>query len=122
MDPACFYQIAFEVAPGNLGLADHPFWATAYNHYSPEEYTNMRNAGADSVRLQIAQAGADPQDPLFDAEFVEKALGAIRAARAAGLTVIVCVQDESHVPGQKPIDLQMTGRGESERGGAAVGE
>lgn len=103
--PHGFYQIAFEVAPGNLGRADHPFWATAYNNYSPEEYAKMRKAGADSVRLQVAQAGADPQSKLFDREFLDKAIGAIRAARAAGLTVIVCVQDESHVPGEKSIDL-----------------
>jgi endoglucanase len=103
--PHGFYQIAFEVAPGNLGRADHPFWATAYNKYTPEEYVEMRKSGADSVRLQVAQAGADPQSKLFDRAFLDKAMGAIRAARAAGLTVIVCVQDESHVPGDKPIDL-----------------
>jgi hypothetical protein len=103
--PHGFYQIAFEVAPGNLARADHPFWATAYNNYTPQEYTDMRHAGADSVRLQIAQAGADPQSRLFDRQFIDKAMGAIRAARTAGLTVIVCVQDESHVPGDKPIDL-----------------
>lgn len=43
--PHGFYQIAFEVAPGNLARADHPFWATAYNRYSPAEYTEMRKAG-----------------------------------------------------------------------------
>ena len=103
--PHGFYQIAFEVAPGNLERADHPFWAVAYNHYTPQEYDTMRQAGADSVRLQISQVGADPQSLLFSREFLEKALSAIVAARAAGLTVIVCVQDESHVPGDKPIDL-----------------
>ena len=103
--PHGFYQIAFEVAPGNLDKADHPFWATAYNHYTPDEYRDMRAAGADSVRLQISQAAADPRSPLFDQAFLEKALGAVRAARAAGLTVIVCVQDESHVPNQTAIDL-----------------
>ena len=103
--PHGFYQIAFEVAPGNFARADKRFWATAYNNYTPAEYTEMREAGADSVRLQIAQMGADPQDPLFDPAFLEKALGAIRAARAAGLTVMVCVQDESHVKGITPIDF-----------------
>jgi endoglucanase len=103
--PHGFYQIAFEVAPGNLSRADHPFWANAYNHYTPQEYAEMRAAGADSVRLQIAQVAADPKSPLYDREFVEKALGAIRAAREAGLTVIVSVQDETHVPGDKPIEL-----------------
>ena len=43
--PHGFYQIAFEVAPGNLERADHPFWAIAYNHYTPQEYDDMRSAG-----------------------------------------------------------------------------
>lgn len=103
--PHGFYQIAFEVAPKNFKRADHPFWANAFNHYTPEEYRDMREAGADSVRLQIAQVAADPQSPLFDRAFLIKALNAIRAAREAGLTVIVAVQDETHVPGDKPIDL-----------------
>jgi len=103
--PHGFYQIAFEVAPGNFAKADHPFWAVAYNRYSPDEYTEMRNAGADSVRLQISQLAADPQSPLFDRAFLDKALAAVRAARASGLTVIVCVQDESHLPNDKPIDF-----------------
>lgn len=107
--PHGFYQIAFEVAPGNLTRADHPFWATAYHNYSPDEYRRMREAGADSVRIQIAQAAADPQSPLFDQAFFDMALGAIRAARETGLTVIVCVQDESHVPGDQPIALPNDG-------------
>ncbi len=103
--PHGYYQIAFEVAPGNFARADHPFWSTAYTRYTPNEYSYMREAGADSVRIQIAQSGADPESKLFDPQFLQKALGAIRSARAAGLLVIVCVQDESHVPGDQPIDL-----------------
>jgi len=103
--PHGFYQIAFEVAPGNLSRADHPFWGTAYHNYSPDEYVQMRAVGADSVRLQISQAGADPQSSLYDHDFFETAMGAITAARHAGLTVIVCIQDESHVPGDKPIEF-----------------
>lgn len=103
--PHGYYQIAFEVAPANLARADHPFWATAQNNYKPEEYLRMREAGADSVRLQISQAGADPQSPIYDRQFVEKAMGAVQAARDAGLTVILAVQDESHIPGDRPIDF-----------------
>lgn len=103
--PHGFYQIAFEVAPANLPRADHPFWATAQADYTPLEYAAMRSAGADSVRIQISQAGADPRSPQFDAGFVTKAIGAVRAARAAGLTVIVCVQAETHVPQVVPIAL-----------------
>ena len=65
----------------------------------------MREAGADSVRVQVAQTAADPRSRLFDERFLTKALQAIRAARSAGLTVIVAVQDESHVRGDAPIDL-----------------
>jgi endoglucanase len=107
--PHGFYQIAFEVAPSNLKRADHPFWAVAYNKYTSEEYREMREAGADSVRLQIAQVAADPESNLFDREFLDKAMDAIRSARGAGLTVIVGVQDETHVPGDKPIDLPDNG-------------
>ncbi len=103
--PHGFYQIAFEVAPANLPRVDHPFWAIAYNNYTPAEYTEMRAAGADSVRLQIAQAAADPQSPIYERAYFEKAMGAVRAARAVGLTVMLCVQDESHVPGDAPINL-----------------
>lgn len=103
--PHGFYQIAFEVAPANLSRADHPFWANAQRNYFPGEYRYMREAGADSVRLQIAQAGADPQSALFDREYFEKAMAAVQAARDAGLSVIVAVQDESHVPGETPIAL-----------------
>lgn len=103
------YQIAFEVAPENLSRADHPFWKVASANYAPEEYTEMRDAGADTVRIQIAQPGADPDDPLFNPKYVKRALAAVRSARAAGLTVILCVQDESHVPGEQPIDLPDNG-------------
>ncbi len=103
--PHGFYQIAFEVAPANLGRADHPFWANAQQHYKPAEYRDMYAAGADSVRLQISQGAADPYSPLFDRLFLNKAMEAVRAARSAGLTVIISVQDESHVPGDHPIDL-----------------
>lgn len=102
--PHGFYQIAFEVAPGNLARADKRFWATAYNNYTPSEYTEMREAGADSVRIQVAPMAADPQSDLFDKVFFQKAMGAVRAAREAGLTVMLCVQDESHVQGVTPID------------------
>lgn len=72
----------------------------------------MRAAGADLVRLQTAQVAADPQSPLFGRPFLEKANGAIRAAGAAGLTVIVSVQDETYVPGIIPLICQMRVPGE----------
>ena len=92
--PHGFYQIAFEVPPAELQY-QQPFWTTAQQNYTPAEYTRMRQAGADSVRIQLAQPGMDPQNPLFSAQFRDQAVGAIQAARAAGLTVIVSIQDEA---------------------------
>jgi hypothetical protein len=54
----------------------------------------MHDARADSVRIQIAQSGMDPQNALFTPNFRGRAIGAIRSARAANLTVIVSVQNE----------------------------
>lgn len=90
-----FYQIAFEVPPAELAN-QKPFWATAQQNYSAAEYTQMKQFGADSVRIQVAQPGMDPANTsFFSAAFRDEVLGAIRSARAAGLTVIVSVQDES---------------------------
>jgi endoglucanase len=91
--PHGFYQIAFEVPPSELPN-QKPFWTVAARNYNPAEYTRMREFGADSVRIQLAQPGMDPQDPRSTEAFRNKAMNAIRAARAAGLVVIVSVQDE----------------------------
>lgn len=91
--PHGYYQIAFEVAPGELPH-QLPFWTVASENYTPDEYTQMQQAGADSVRMQVAQNGMDPQGAYFTPEFRDRVIGAIQAARAAGLTVIVSVQNE----------------------------
>lgn len=87
------YQIAFEIPPAELPY-QKKFWATAQNNYSPTEYTDMIGAGADTVRMQVAQPGVDPQNSLYDKAFVDKFIAAVKSARAAGLTVIISVQDE----------------------------
>jgi endoglucanase len=103
--PHGFYQIAFEVPPSELP-AQLPFWGIAQQNYSPAEYTQMRAFGADSVRIQLAQPGMDPQDPRSTPDFRAKAIDAIRAAREAGLIVIVSVQDEPQTGDPKrPVAL-----------------
>ncbi len=98
--PHGFYQIAFEVPPkvaAQLATrAQDPkvFWQVASQNYTPQEYTDMRRAGADSVRFQVAQTGMDPENALFDPQYAAKAVGAVFAARRAGLTVILSIQDE----------------------------
>lgn len=97
--PHGYYQVPFEVSPGNFAAQDaagHAFWQQAYKGYSAAEYTEMKDEGADSVRLQIAQDGADPRNQTFyDPQWLQQAVGAVQAARSAGLTVIVSIQDET---------------------------
>ncbi len=100
-----YYQIAFEVPPGELPH-ELPFWTVASENYTPAEYTQMRQVGADSVRVQVAQDGMDPQGSFFSPEYRDRVIGAIQAARAAGLTVIVSVQNEPQTGApDTPTDL-----------------
>ena len=101
--PHGFYQIAFEAPPDVHN--NKPFWAVASRNYSPQEYVEMRQAGADSVRIQVSQPGMDPRNPLFRPRFRDRMIGAVRAARAAGLTVIISVQDEQQSGEATPTDL-----------------
>ena len=52
--PHGFYQIAFEAPPDVHN--NKPFWAVASRNYSPQEYVEMRQAGADSVRIQACRS------------------------------------------------------------------
>jgi endoglucanase len=80
-----------------------PFFKVAADNYTPKEFNQMRDAGADSVRIQVAQPGMDPQN--HQLHFRDRVIGAIRSARAAGLTVIVSIQDEPQTGETKPAEL-----------------
>ena len=104
--PHGFYQIAFEVPPSVAALAtSKPFWKIASDNYTPGEYGRMRRVGADSVRFQVAQPGMDPQSALYDPDYAARAIGAIKSARAAGLTVIVSITDGSQTGETTPSPL-----------------
>ncbi len=103
--PHGFYQVPFEVPPTAFSI-ELPFWQGAYKGFSPTEYAEMKAQGADSVRLQIAQDGADPDNKKFhDPAWFKQALGAICSARAEGLTVIVSIQDEVQTGVKKKAPL-----------------
>ena len=98
-------QIAFVAPPA----AQKGVFADAYQHYSSSDYGAMRTRGIDSVRIQVSQPGLDPQDPLFTSDFRSKVIEAVHAARAAGLVVVLSVQDEvqsgeTHGPAALPDD------------------
>jgi endoglucanase len=99
--PHGYFQIAFAVPPAAFGItvngkAPNPAFQIAYTSYSPSEYADMRRAGADSVRMNIAQDGADCENKYyFDQQWLDTVISAIQAARAAGLSVIISVQNEA---------------------------
>ena len=88
-------MIAFEATPTKVDPKE-PWWNNAYINYTPQEFAEMKIAGADSVRLQVSQPGMDPAnlEGLYSQEYSGQAIAAVKAARAAGLTVILSVQDE----------------------------
>ena len=98
--PHGFFQIAFAVPPAAFDLTLNgkplnPAFRNAYANYSPAEYEEMKNAGADSVRINVAQDGVDPDDNrYFDQQWANGVIGAVRSARNAGLTVILSIQNE----------------------------
>jgi len=102
--PHGFFQVAFAVPPTYTD--QKAFYRQAYEGYSPSEYDTMKAEGADSVRMQLAQDGADPSnDKFFDASWLQQAIDAVHAARAAGLIVILSIQDEKQTGVRKEAPL-----------------
>lgn len=106
--PHGYFQIAFAVPPAAFGITlpggkpSNPAFQIAYTNYSPTEYADMRRFGADSVRINIAEDGADPDNSYyFDRQWLKKVVGAIQSARAAGLSVIISIQDEEQTGSKK---------------------
>jgi endoglucanase len=77
----------------------------AYQNYTPAELVALKSWGADTVRLQIGQPEMDPQSALYSAAFVTALQGAVTQARADGLNVILCVQDQAQTGETTPATL-----------------
>jgi endoglucanase len=102
--PHGFFQVAFQASPYEQNVP--AFETNAQMGYTPQEYTDMANAGADSVRVMLGQTVGDPQNSTYYSQaLVNQFVGAVQAARNAGLTVIVAVQDEPITQDQNPTDL-----------------
>jgi len=94
--PHAFQQVAF-VSPPGYTSADgaKQIFLTAAQSYTSAEYAQMVQQGADSVRIQFAQTGIDPKGIYPSQTFTNNVIAAAKAARAAGLTVILSDQDEA---------------------------
>jgi len=92
--PQGFYQIDFEVPVAELPNHQQ-FWSTGQQNDTSDEDSEKKQFGADSVRIPVAQTGTDFDNATFySSTFHDEVLGAIKAPRTAGLTVIASVQDE----------------------------
>ena len=90
--PHAVQLVAFVAPPA----AQTGAFLDAYAHFSTAELQAIKTWGADSVRMQLSQPGADPMNSeRYDAGFVQQYVNAVKAARAIGLNVIVSIQDET---------------------------
>ena len=109
--PHAFQQVAFVAPPLYIATGNaKPIFVTAAQTYAaqssaPTEYTQMVQQGADCVRIQVAQTGIDPASKYVSPAFVQSVADAAKAARAAGLTVMLSDQDESQTgePSESPL-------------------
>ncbi len=99
--PHAVQLVAFVAPPS----AQKPPFTAAYAHYSTAELAAIKAWGADSIRFQLSQPGADPQNSLYDPAFVQTAVSAVKTARSLGLNVILSIQDESQSGETSPTPL-----------------
>jgi len=94
-------SVAFNAAPsGQTGL-----FGVAYREFNPAEVAAMKAWGYDTIRFFVSQPGLDPQNSAYDPAFLGRFVAEVTAARAIGLNVIVCVQDERGAGASKPAAL-----------------
>jgi endoglucanase len=105
--PKGLVSVAFNAAPSvRAGL-----FLTAYNDLSPTELAQMKQWGADTVRFMVAQPALDAQSTLYDSHFAGDVQKGVTEARAAGLNVIVTMQDEAGTGEPNPTALPDAGTG-----------
>ncbi len=102
-------SVAFNAAPSvRTGL-----FGVAYNEFDASEVAAMKAWGNDTIRFFVSQAGLDKDDPdgAYDPQFITEFAAGVAEARAAGLNVIVCVQDEVGSGDTTPTPLPNPGTG-----------
>ncbi|HXA22759.1 MAG TPA: cellulase family glycosylhydrolase [Acetobacteraceae bacterium] len=71
----------------NAYNATDPAFVAAIVAWGPAEIANIKATGADMVRVQVQQAYADPQSPVFDAAYLAHVKAAISTLRDNGFVV-----------------------------------
>jgi endoglucanase len=79
-------------------------------NYGTPELTAIQGYHADTIRFQIGQPSLDPKSPLYDANYFNDIVAAIKLARQNGFVVMVMMQDEaiSGEPNPHPLPIAET--------------
>jgi endoglucanase len=64
-------------------------------NYGPAELMAIRAFHADTIRFQISHPALDPDSSLYDANYFDEIVRAIKTARRAGFVVMIMMQDET---------------------------
>lgn len=106
--PKGFTMVAF-VAPEHV-LS--PAYKNARASYGEGILDQARSLGADVLRFQVSQVGLDPQSQVFDPNYRQQVIDAVRLARSKGFSVIVSMQWEppSGLKGQPQMPSDITRR------------
>lgn len=101
--PHCVQVTAFVAPPA----AQTPPFTGAYANFSTAEVDSIKAWGADCIRFQLSQPGADPfnTEGLYNAAFVKQLVDAVHYTRSIGLNAIVSIQDESQSGETSPTEL-----------------
>jgi len=81
-------------------------------NYGSAELTAIHSFHADTIRFQIGQPALDPASPLYDPDYFNDVVSAIKQARQAGFVVMIMMQDEkiSGESVQYPLPIAETQR------------
>jgi endoglucanase len=63
--------------------------------YGPAELVDIHAYHADTIRFQISQPALDPNSALYDPQYFNDVVSAIKAARSDGFVVLIMMQDET---------------------------
>ena len=83
------------VAPHSFAAANEPEIVKARSVYGERELEAIRDFGANTIRFQVSQPALDPENPIYDAEYVHQLIEGLRLARRKGFIVVIMMQDES---------------------------
>jgi len=67
-------------------------YADARKQFGAAELKSVADYGADLIRFQVSQGGADPKSPIYSAAYVQEVVRGVQLARSHGFVVIVSIQ------------------------------